>query len=291
MQALNINGAVWGGDVDPQAVARLEVDNFWEMPSLTEVDGPELAAACQDRGIGLLIPTRDGELDFFARHRRAFSDAGIFIPIGSEESVATANDKLEFADTLIAAGIPAIPTTAYLDAESPDRLVVKERCGAGSASTVIDVSRDAASMAAGGMSEPVFQPYVRGVEFSADLYIDQAGECLGVLVRERSRVVHGESQVTTVCGRPDIAELAKAVALTIGIRGHAVVQILEDGNKFHVIECNSRVGGASSGAWLNGLRTVDAMLLESIGETPTPLTPRSEGTTVVRIPSDRVLWL
>lgn len=291
MQALSIEGTVWGGDVDPQAVAQLEVDSFWEMPRLADVDGPELATACRDRGIRLLIPTRDGELDFFARHRRAFADAGIFIPIGSEESVAAANDKLEFAETLISAGIPAIPTTVNVEADSADRLVAKERFGAGSASVVIDVSRDTAFMAAEGMSEPVFQPFVKGVEFSADLYIDQADQCLGVLVRERSRVVHGESQITKVRRRPDIAELAQEVALTIRVRGHAIVQILDDGDRLHVLECNSRVGGASSGAWLNGLRTVDAMLLESLGETPTPLTPRSEGATLVRIPADRMLWL
>ena len=291
MRAQNIEGTVWGGDVDPQAVARLEVDHFWEMPRLAEVDGPELAAACRDRGIGLLIPTRDGELDFFARHRRAFTEAGVFIPIGSEESIKISNDKLRFADALIAVGIPAIPTKLHLDAASSDRVVVKERNGAGSASLIVDVSHDEASRAALGMSEPVFQPFVRGVEFSADLYVDQTDECLGVLVRERSRVVHGESQITTVRRRPAIAELAQVVALTIGVRGHAVVQILDDGDQLHVLECNSRVGGASSGAWLNGLRTVDAMLLESLGETPQRLTPRSEETAVVRIPTDRVLWL
>jgi len=58
-----------------------------------------------------------------------------------------------------------------------------------------------------------------------------------------------------------------------------------------VLECNSRVGGASSGAWLNGLRTIDAMLLESLGEALTSLSPRFEGTAVVRTPTDRLLWL
>lgn len=291
MRSLSIEGTVWGGDIDPQAVARFEVDEFWEMPHLTEIDGPELAGACRDRGIGLLIPTRDGELDYFARHRMAFADAGVFIPIGSEASVATANDKLAFAEALIEAGISAIPTSGRLDAGAADRLVVKERYGAGSATIAIDVSHEAAAAAAEAMSEPVFQPFVSGVEFSVDLYVDQAGECLGVLVRERSRVVHGESQITAVRNRPDIADLARAVATTIEVRGHGIVQILDDGDRLHVLECNSRVGGASSGAWLNGLRTVDAMLLESLGEATTPMIPRPGGTEVVRIPTDRVHWL
>ena len=54
--------------------------------------------------------------------------------------------------------------------------------------------------------------------------------------------------------RPDIGALAEAVADTVGINGHAIVQILDDGDQLHVLECNSRVGGASSGASLNGLR-------------------------------------
>jgi len=291
MRAMNIEGTVWGGDVDSQAIARLEVDDFWKMPRLADVDGRDLAAACRSRGIGLLIPTRDGELEFFARHRKTFADAGVFIPIGPERSVATANDKLEFANVLIASGIPAIPTTIHLGTAPTDHVVVKERFGAGSETIVVDVSREVASSAAEKMREPVFQPFVRGTEFSADLYVDQADQCLGILVCERSRVVHGESQITTVRRRPDIAELARTVAMTIGVRGHAVVQILDDGDHLHVLECNSRVGGASSGAWLNGLRTIDAMLLESLGEALTSLSPRFEGTAVVRTPTDRLLWL
>ncbi|MDC3299599.1 ATP-grasp domain-containing protein, partial [bacterium] len=181
--------------------------------------------------------------------------------------------------------------SATLDGLEGNRLVVKERSGAGSATIAIDVDREVAEAAGAQMAEPVFQPFVDGTEFSVDLYVDQSGACVGTLVRERSRVVHGESQITTVQDRPDIADLARRVASAIGIRGHAIVQVLDDGDAVHVLECNSRVGGASSGAWLNGLRTVDAMLLEALEENVPTLTPRVGGTEVVRIPTDRVHWL
>lgn len=291
MRALNIDGAVWGGDVDPSAVARLEVDDFWVMPRLDEVEGAALAAAAAERSIDLLIPTRDGELEFFATHRAAFDAAGVFIPIGSVESVALANDKLAFANALGEAGLPAIATASTAEALGADRLVVKERFGAGSTTMGLDLDPVAANAHAETLSDAVFQPFVSGAEYSVDLYVERSGSCLGSLVRERLRVVHGESQITTVVDRPDIGALAEAVADTVGIRGHAIVQILDDGDQLHVLECNSRVGGASSGSWLNGLRTVDAMLLEAAGESPSRLTPRRSGTEVVRVPTDRVRWL
>ncbi len=291
MRALNISGTVWGGDIDPLAVAQNEVDQFWVMPRLDEIEGSALAADCQTRGIGLLIPTRDGELDYFARHRDVFARHGVFIPIGSVESVALANDKIAFADALRSAELRAIQTVSEPRGLGTDRLVVKERFGAGSLTIGLDVSPGEATALATEMSDAVFQPFIAGREYSVDLYVNQQGECLGALVRERVRVVNRESQIPSVRDRADVGELAEAVALTLGVRGHAIVQLLDDGSSVHVLECNSRVGGASSGAWLGGLRTVDAMLLEATGEHPPPLTPRSSGTTVVRIPTDRIRWL
>ena len=290
MRALNFDGIVWGGDVDPLAVGQHEVDRFWVMPRLDEIDGPSLAAECKSRGIGLLIPTRDGELEYFAMHRDEFAANGVFIPIGTAESVALAIDKAAFADALHAAGLNAIPTWSSPESVASDRLVVKERFGAGSASIRVDVDPGEAAEAATEMSDAVFQPFIDGTEYSVDLYVDQAGECLGSLVRERVRVVNGESQITSVHERPDIGEIAASVAVSIGIRGHAIVQVLDDGSTVHVLECNGRVGGASSGAWLAGLRTVDAMLLEAVGEHSPQLTPRSSRTTAVRIPTDRIWW-
>ena len=165
-------GTVWGGDIDPQAVARFEVDEFWEMPT-AKIDAGLAGKRCRDQAADS-DPGR--ELDYAAP--LAFAGAGVFIPIGSEASVA-ANDKLAFAEALIEAGISAIPTSGRLDANAADQLVVKERYGAGGATIAIDVSHGTGCRQ--GHVEPVFQPFAGGIEFGVDLY-DQAGECLEVLV-------------------------------------------------------------------------------------------------------------
>jgi carbamoyl-phosphate synthase large subunit len=267
-KALNVTGAVWGGDTDPIAIARMDTDRFWEMPTLDQLPIETFIDFCVSNAIGLVIPSRDGELGYLAGHRERLGAAGVFVPIGSPDSVALANDKLLFARRMSEAGLDAIPTSEDLDEVVGDLVVVKPRHGAGSTASGIGVSRSDARRLAAGISDPIFQPFVRGTEFSVDVYVDRHGKTIGSVARERVRIVHGESHVTTVVHDEHLQDIAVRSVEAIGVRGHAVVQLIRSGAENVLLECNSRVGGASSAAWASGLRSVDAMVLEALGVEP-----------------------
>jgi carbamoyl-phosphate synthase large subunit len=52
------------------------------------------------------------------------------------------------------------------------------------------------------------------------------------------------------------------------LAGHAVVQLIDDGEQMHVIECNPRVGGASTLSMMVGLPTISWFLSEASGADP-----------------------
>lgn len=289
-EALNLHGTVWGADTDASAPARLLVDEFWHAPRLDDLDDDEIADVCRRNEIQLVIPTRDGELTRFAALRDRLATEGTTVPIGSPTSIATGDDKLEFAAVCQANGLAVVPTANLPSADLGDRLVVKPRRGAGSADIRLDLTLEEAREIVADRVDVVVQPYCRGTEYSVDLYIRLDGEPLGAVVRAREVVSSGESVVTRTADRPDIADLAMECARSIDVRGHALVQVIDADDGPLLLECNSRVGGASAAAWAAGLRSIDAMLLESLGEQPPPFRFSSSPLAMTRLPHDRFAW-
>jgi len=216
----------------------------------------DIIPAIKQAQIDLIIPTRDGELLFYARHRQQFEQEGIQVMVADPEPVALSLDKLQFAQTLISWGIPAIATTTRLEELSGGTAsyVVKERHGAGSRHSFLNRARADAASCSRQLTEPVFQPFVAGQEYSVDLYIGRCGQPVGALCRERVLVENGESRITSSVKLPEIETLCLTTATRLGLRGHALLQVIIDAdNHPHLIECNARFGGASPLAHAMGL--------------------------------------
>ena len=244
---------VIGADLNPLALARPLADDFWALPALRDEALPELLAGMQARHIAYLIPTRDGELAFWSRHRAALAEAGVAVLVSAPEAVHRCLDKLEFAAFGQQHGLPVIATALDISAlaeqlsQSPTSFVVKERHGAGSRSLGLNLPAAAALAHAHTLQEPLFQPFISGHEISVDGYVDRTGRVHGLMARTRDVVVRGESQVTTTLADPDLHARLAAIVAQLGLYGPFVLQALRtDAGGLHLIECNCRFGGAST---------------------------------------------
>src|SRR5690606_35294715 len=83
-----------GADSDEACIGQHFVDRFWPMPKLDQLSIEELAAYCKDNRIRAIIPTRDGELSWFAKYRDQLEAQGISVLISSPEAVRICVDKL-----------------------------------------------------------------------------------------------------------------------------------------------------------------------------------------------------
>ncbi|HBV96589.1 MAG: carbamoyl-phosphate synthase [Peptococcaceae bacterium BICA1-7] len=256
-----------GGDSDNNCIGKFFVDKFWSMPQLKDISVEFLTLYCWENKIKCIIPTRDGELLFFSSYKKTLASNGIFVMVSDKNAVETCMDKINFYKTLKSFGFPVIETAVNIDEIEADYYVVKERYGSGSNNIGIKLRRNYAVEHAKILLNPVYQPYVEGCEFSVDLYVDIKGECKGVVVRSRDLVVNGESQVTTTLRNTDIENIAAKLAEKTKIYGHAVLQALIDKkkNELHIIECNSRFGGASTLSIEVGLDSFYWFMLEALG--------------------------
>ncbi|MDQ3721284.1 MAG: carbamoyl-phosphate synthase, partial [Actinomycetota bacterium] len=164
-EASGAGGCVWGADSDPECVGRHFADRFWAMPPLTDPDTQEeVLEFCSHQRIGLVVPTRDGELTFFGELREALAAQGTHVTVGSPGAVEVCLDKQAFHDHCVRLGIPTAPTAATAGALDAQRLVVKDRRGAGGGGLAVGLDPRAARAHAERLEAPVFQPLIEGTE-------------------------------------------------------------------------------------------------------------------------------
>lgn len=257
---------VIAGDISEEVITRYVADEFWKMPRITDATIDELIAGCKEREISVVIPTRDGELGFWAAHRERLAREGIQVVVSPSEAVACCVDKLAFNRFGAERGLPFIPTSQRVDEVGDGPYVVKERYGAGARQIGMNLDRDAAIAYATSLEDPIFQPYISGRELSIDAWLDRKHRVKGIVLRTRDQVVAGESQVTTTFQDAKIEVTAKTILEALSLSGPVVMQaLLDDARDLHVIECNARFGGASTTSISAGLDSLYWSLLEASG--------------------------
>jgi carbamoyl-phosphate synthase large subunit len=282
---------VVAADADSEALSQYEADEFWNMSRIGSISIKNLIEACVSRKISVVLPTRDGELDFWARNKHVFLESGIEVVVSTTEAVGLCRDKLAFSEFCARTGLCVIPSATTPDLFGDALLVVKERFGSASRGLGLALSRDKAVEHAKTLESPIFQPFISGPEISIDSWVSKRGKVAGIVLRRREVVVSGESQVTTTFRDKALEHQATRFIEALKLRGPVVLQaILVDG-QLHVIECNPRFGGASTAAIAVGLESLYWSLAEiqDDGFEPTfnrmPVEIRQ-----VRVPVDHVMY-
>lgn len=174
-------------DVNPLSPAVYVADRSYHVPLSTDPGYLEaIDRICRIERIGLLVPTIDDELTFFAERTAAFAAAGVRVAVSPPDTTAACNDKYETSRLLAAHGLPGVPT--YLpDAAPTDRfpLFIKPRRGRGGVGAFAVANERQLRFFLDYVPDPVLQPYLDGPEFTIDLLCDFSGEPLSVVPRER----------------------------------------------------------------------------------------------------------
>lgn len=281
-----------GCDCDKNCLAQYFVDVFWNCPPLEQSNVDQMLKYCLENRIQTIIPTRNGELEHFARHHELFKSQGVHVMVSPLEAIQNCLDKKLFADHLKANQFNAIPSELSPNSIEASYYVVKERFGAGSLNIAVKLSKERALEYAQKLQYPLFQPYIEGYEYSVDLYRGLSGQVLGCVARRRDLIVDGESQVTTTEKKPILERLCSEAAQALQLYGHVVFQALEsDDQNFHLIECNPRFGGASTASIAAGLDSFHWFLSESCGISlkEHPFQRIQHEIRMVRYPTDRIM--
>jgi len=297
VKRVTANGVVTAGDLNSNVLSQHFCDEFWQMPATTEQNKEDIVFALKQRGITHVLPSRDGELLFWAQLKSTLKAHSIHVIVSSPEAVKRCVDKLRFGSHFMpgAESNCIIPTFSDLKSltENTDskRYVVKERFGAGSKSIGVNLNASEAVEHAKTLSTPIYQPFIDGQEISVDAWLSEKHEVKAAMCRVRALVINGESQITyTQPQSVFLSEIKKALT-SLKLSGPVVLQAIVSNNKLHIIECNTRFGGASTLGIKAGVDSLYWSLIESSGEAVAalPVNLSREKITQVRAATDYYL--
>ena len=286
---INNEFKIVGNDINEMCIGKYFVDQFWLSKRINDFSFPDLLKELKKREISFIIPTRDGELEFWAEVRFKLEEENIFTMISERDQIKICLDKLEFYHYCNKKNMYAIQTSETIKDINADSIAVKERYGAGSIKIGLKLSKEQAVDKSKKLDNPIFQPFIYGDEYSFDAYVDRKGNAKGVVLRKRDFIVNGESQITTVFHQPTLENEIKNYIEKFKFYGHIVGQfILDMDKKINLIEINPRFGGASTLSIKTGLDSFYWFFIESQGKDLAnyPFIPAEKEIRQIRYPSD-----
>ncbi len=278
-----------------------------------------LVAACRAHSIDVLFPGSENELRLVSKHRQLFLDAGIFLPINSDELIEICLDKNTLFDRLAknCFEIPQFRRVAELsDIRGFDLfpMVLKPSRGSGgSANVFIAQDPEERDFYARSLlkvySEFVAQEYVGTPdhEYTVGVLADMDGNLLNSIVLRRylQSALSVRTRIPNRTGReelgayltvstgisqgivesfPTLAKQCEDMALSLGVRGTINVQCRFSAGKAWLLEINPRFSGTTSLRALTGYNEPDLLIRKHLlNERIEPFFPYRRGVILRRL--------
>ena len=248
LKELGLDAKVYASDKRPDlAPACYVTDDSFRVPCCNNehyID--ELLKLCEEKNIGLIIPTIDPELMVFASNKKRFDDAGIFIAVSDQNYIRICRDK-----RLTALYLPKIDIAVPkpIDKHHPEfPMFAKPYDGSRSVNTHAIMNQDELTREI--MEDPklIFMEYVdknEYKEFTVDMYYGKDGRVKGIVPRERLKVREGEISKGITRKNYIVDFLKERMGYLEGVRGCICIQLFyrESDNDIKGIEINPRFGG------------------------------------------------
>ena len=269
-------GSVNGIDAQDAAAvpAAAYCDQFVRVPGDNDRGFQDsMRSLIQHYAIGLVVPTRDEELLFWADF--AQNETEIAVAVASPECIAVCRDKWQTAKWLKRHGLPTPDCFTVQGfkrevAASPKDFpwIAKDPKGSGSKG----IHRlEAASQIAAISEDWLLQKVLPGQEYTINLYVDRSGACRCVVPHRRDRVIGGEVAAGETVQHHELIELAHRLVQTLPpLYGPLNFQVFWEGAGTvpQIIDINPRLGGGYLLCHAAGGCFVDWLVLEAIGEPP-----------------------
>lgn len=271
---------LYGADLTNTAPALAYCDYARIVPSMHSPDYIDaLLEICREDRIDLVIPTIDTDLLVLSENKERFEEAGARVLISAPDKIRICRDKNVTAHFFEECGLKTPhPSNDLKDYRGGFPAFIKPKDGSSSINTFRANNAEELAVLANGVENYIIQPFVKGNEYSVDIFCDWDGKPLSIIPRERLQVRAGEVMKTRIAMDPQIIHECERLCQAFSACGPLTVQLIRDekGTDWF-IEINPRYGGGTPLSMKAGARSAEAILKLLEGETPEPFDRIEDG--------------
>jgi carbamoyl-phosphate synthase large subunit len=232
----------------------------------------QLLSIVRTNNVKLLIPTVDLDLKLLAQNKPKFTAAGCCVLVSTPDVVDICQDKRKTFRFLLKNGFDTPLTMSPRAALSKKKLnwpcFLKPWDGYASRGNAIVNNREELSLFAKRIPNTICQEFIKGTEYTCDVYVDFNMEVRCVVPRKRIEVRAGEVSKGQVVKHLRIMSEAARLVETLGAGpGVITLQLFLTGDgKIKFVEINPRFGGGVPLSIKAGANFPKWILQESLGE-------------------------
>ncbi len=238
---------------------------------------PQLLSICELEKVDCLIPTIDTDLLLLSENKNKFEAVGTKVLISATDKIKLCRDKNYTSDYFISCGLKS--PLSVNSVEAYEKLVqngtvdfpafIKPKDGSSSIDAYKVGNLEDLKLYAEKIKDYVIQPFVKGREFTIDIFCDYDGNPVFITPRERIAVRSGEVLKTRIT--QDDVMISEMLRLIDDYKpcGQITVQLIQDENTGdnYYIEINPRFGGGAPLSIKAGADSAKAVLQMLSGET------------------------
>jgi len=294
---LKINAAFFGTDTtDLSSALQLCDEGFLVKPTTHPGYIKQLLSIIKANKVKLLVPTVDLDLKVLARNKPKFTAAGCRVLVSAPQVIDICQDKRKTYRFLAKNGFDTALTMSVRSALSKKKLnwpcFLKPWDGyAGRGNAVVNNRRELLFYAK-RIPNAICQEFIKGTEYSCDVYIDFDTKVRCVVPRKRIEVRAGEVSKGQVVKNPRIMSEAGMLVETLGA-GPGVITLqlfLTDDDRVKFIEINPRFGGGAPLSIKAGANFPKWILQEASGK-KTNISSGSFKDDLIMLRYDSEVWL
>lgn len=242
----NLSFRIVGADASHLAPALYECDTQIILPKVSEGHYLEiLIETIKSQNINIVIPTIDTELGFLARHKSEIeTQTHATVIISKFKTIEIFQDKLKTAQFLEDNQILSPKILDYSNRTQFEYPVfIKPAEGSSSINARMIKNQNELERWVETIEKPIVQSYVRGKEYTVDVYIDRNNKLISESHRFRIKTRSGEILIGQVLFIDQIHEIILELLSKIELFGPITLQFIEENDQFYLIEINPRLGG------------------------------------------------
>lgn len=235
---------VVGTDCNPLSAGFYFCDKSYVVPRGDELNFvEELLKICEKEKPKAIISGPEEEILTLSKNKKLFEKRDILVLVPAYRIARTCADKVATDKFFKKEGIPTPKIYRKNEVEFP--IIIKPRWGRGSTNVFKAKNKEELEVFSRKVKEPIFQEFIKGKEYTIDVFADLEGEPLSVVPRERIRVESGISFKGKTVYDQEMINFCEKIVRKLRIKGPSCIQCIKDNRGPKFIEINTRFGGGS----------------------------------------------